>query len=114
VLSSLLANFEQKDSLTLSSRKTWELLNQDFSLEEIASIRHLKISTIEDHLVEFALNIEEFSIHSYVEEETQQKILEISRQEATRQLKVIRNFLKETSYFQIRLVLAKYGDRQWN
>ncbi|MEH6994640.1 helix-turn-helix domain-containing protein [Neobacillus drentensis] len=114
VLSSLLANFEQKDSLTLSSRKTWELLNQGFSLEEIAGIRHLKISTIEDHLVEFALNIKDFSINSYVEKETQQKILEISRQEATRQLKVIRNILKETSYFQIRLVLAKYGDRQWN
>jgi uncharacterized protein YpbB len=114
VLSSLLANFEQKDSLTLSSRKTWELLNQGFSLEEIAGIRHLKISTIEDHLIEFALNIKDFSINSYVDEETQQKILGISRQEATRQLKVIRNILKESSYFQIRLVLAKYGDRQWN
>lgn len=114
VLPSLLANFEQKDSLTLSSRKTWELLNQGFSLEEIAGIRHLKISTIEDHIVEFALNIKGFSINSYVEEETQQKILEISRQESTRQLKVIRNIFKETSYFQIRLVLAKYGDRQWN
>lgn len=114
VLSSLLANFEQKDSLTLSSRKTWELLNQGFSLEGIAGIRHLKISTIEDHIVEFALNIKGFSINSYVVEETQQKILEISRQESTRQLKVIRNIFKETSYFQIRLVLAKYGDRQWN
>ncbi|MEH7254732.1 helix-turn-helix domain-containing protein [Neobacillus niacini] len=114
VLSSLLANLEQKDSLTLSSRKTWTLLKQGFSLDEIASIRNLKVSTIEDHLVEFAINVKDFSINMFVEEEVQQKILEISRKEATRQLKVIRNSLKTASYFQIRLVLAKYGDRQWN
>jgi uncharacterized protein YpbB len=114
VLSSLLTNLEQNDSLTLSSRKTWVLLKQGFTPEEIAGIRNLKLSTIEDHLVEFALNIKDFSIHPYVEEEVQQKILEISRQETTRQLKVIRNTLKTASYFQIRLVLAKYGDRQWN
>lgn len=114
VLPSLLTDMEQKDSLTLSSRKTWQLLNQGFSPEEIASIRNLKISTIEDHLVEFALNIKDFSINTFVEEEVQQKILEISRKEATRQLKVIRNSLISASYFQIRIVLAKYGDRQWN
>jgi uncharacterized protein YpbB len=114
LLSSLLTSLEQNDSLTLSSRKTWVLLKQGFTLGEIAGIRNLKISTIEDHLVEFALNIKDFSIHSYVEEEVQQKILEISRQETTRQLKVIRNTLKTASYFQIRLVLAKYGDRQWS
>lgn len=114
VLSSLLANLQQEDSLTLSSRKTWVLLNQGFSPEEIASIRNLKISTIEDHFVEFALNVKDFSINTYVDVDVQQKILEISRQEATRQLKVIRNALKTASYFQIRLVLAKYGDRHWN
>jgi uncharacterized protein YpbB len=114
ILSSLLANLDQNDSLTLSARKTLVLLNQGFTAEEIASIRNLKISTIEDHLVEFALNVEDFFINSYVDEEMQLKILEISRRESTRQLKVIRNTLKTASYFQIRLVLAKYGDRHWN
>jgi uncharacterized protein YpbB len=114
VLSSLLANLEQNDSLTLSARKTLVLLNQGFTAEEIASIRNLKISTIEDHLVEFALNVKDFSINSYVDEEIQLKILEISRRESTRQLKVIKNTLKTASYFQIRLVIAKYGDRHWN
>ncbi len=111
VLASLLANLDQKDSLTLSARKTLALLNQGFTAEEIASIRNLKISTIEDHLVEFALNVKNFSINEYVDEDIQLKILEISRQESTRQLKVIRNTLNSASYFQIRLVLAKYGDR---
>ncbi len=112
VLTSLLTNLEQKDSLTLSSRKTWTLLKQGFSPDEIARIRNLKISTIEDHFVEFALNIKDFSINKFVDEDVQLKILDISRKEATRQLKVIRNSLKSASYFQIRLVLAKYGDRQ--
>jgi uncharacterized protein YpbB len=111
VLSSLVDSLDQKDSLTLSARKTLELLNQGFTGEEIASIRNLKISTIEDHLVEFALNVKDFSINSYVDKEIQLKILEISRRESTRELKVIRNNLKTASYFQIRLVLAKYGDR---
>jgi uncharacterized protein YpbB len=114
VLTSLIANLQQEDSLTLSSRKTWVLLNQGCSPEEIARIRNLKISTIEDHLVEFALNVEGFSINTYVDVDVEQKILEISRQQDTRQLKVIKNTLKTASYFQIRLVLAKYGDRQWN
>ncbi|WHX99133.1 helix-turn-helix domain-containing protein [Neobacillus sp. DY30] len=114
VLSSLLANIAQNDSLTLSAHKTLVLLNQGFTIEEISRIRNLKISTIEDHLVEFALNVKDFSINSYVNEDIQHRILEISRRESTRQLKVIRNNLKTASYFQIRLVLAKYGDRQWN
>jgi uncharacterized protein YpbB len=114
VLSALFADLDQKDSLTLSARKTLVLLNQGFTAEEISSIRNLKISTIEDHLVEFALNVKDFSINSYVDEEIQLKILEISRRASTRELKVIRNTLKTASYFQIRLVLAKYGDRQWN
>jgi uncharacterized protein YpbB len=114
VLTSLLENVDQNESLTLSSTKTWGLLKQGFSIEEIANIRNLKISTIEDHLVEFALNIKDFSINMYVEEDIQQRILEISRHEATRQLRVIRNNIKTASYFQIRLVLAKFGDRNWN
>jgi uncharacterized protein YpbB len=114
MLSTLLVNLEQNETLTLSSRKTWILLKQGYSPEEIASVRNLKISTIEDHLVEFALNVDGFSINPYVEEDVQQKILEISRKEATRQLKVIRSNITTASFLQIRLVLAKYGDRQWN
>jgi uncharacterized protein YpbB len=111
LLSLLLYDIEENDILTLSARKTWRMLSQGFSLQQIAEIRKLKMSTIEDHLVEFALNVENFSIDTYVEREIQQKILEISQRESSRQLKVIRNFLEEVSYFQIRLVMAKYGDQ---
>jgi uncharacterized protein YpbB len=111
VLPFLIYDLKRDDDLTLSSRKTWKLLNQGYSLDMIADLRHLKLSTIEDHLVEFALNVDGFSIDTYVDKELRVNILEISRQSATRQLKLIREKLETATYFQIRLVLAKYGDR---
>ncbi|WP_342432165.1 helix-turn-helix domain-containing protein [Neobacillus sp. FSL H8-0543] len=111
LLSTLLADLMEHSILTLSARKTWELLNQGFTIEQISANRNLKNSTIEDHLVEFALNIKEFSIDPYVEKDIQEKVMQISRQGATRQLKLIRNKLPTASYFKIRLVLAKNGDQ---
>ncbi|CAH2715703.1 hypothetical protein BACCIP111895_02887 [Neobacillus rhizosphaerae] len=111
ILSLLFHDLQQDNELTHSSQKTWALLKQGYSLDMIATYRHLKLSTIEDHLVEFALNIDNFPIDDYVDKELQTKILEISRDSATRQLKIIREKLKTATYFQIRLVLAKYGGR---
>ncbi|MFZ7945093.1 MULTISPECIES: helix-turn-helix domain-containing protein [Bacillaceae] len=111
VLTLLIQDFHQRDELTLSSRRTWNLLSQGLSPDKIAEFRQLKLSTIEDHLVEFALNVDHFSIDSYVDNALQIKILEISRQNGTRQLKLIKDQLESATYFQIRLVLAKYGDR---
>ena len=114
ILSFLLDNLKQNNELTLSSRKTWNLFNQGYSPELIADKRNLKMSTIEDHFVEFALHLDDFSIDDYVDRILQNKILEVSRQSATRQLKLIRDKVNSANYFQIRLVLAKYGDRSWN
>jgi uncharacterized protein YpbB len=110
LLSLLLEEGEIHDSLTLSSRKTLKLLKKGFSIDQIARMRNLKVSTVEDHLVELAINVKGFSIDVYVEKDLQDKIIEISRKVATRQLKLIRNKLPAASYFQIRLVLAKYGE----
>ena len=109
----LIADFRWNNELTLSASKTWELLSKGYSLEKIAQIRRLKRSTIEDHLVEIALNTPEFSIDSYVGKELQQQILEISRQSGLKQLKHIKENVKAASYFQIRLVLAKFGGGSW-
>jgi uncharacterized protein YpbB len=111
IFSFLIRDFQQKDELTISSRKTWNFLKQGYTLENIAKLRDLKVSTIEDHIVEFALHIDDFSIDSYVNKDLQDKIIAISSQSATKQLKLIREKLKTVTYFQIRLVLAKYGDR---
>jgi uncharacterized protein YpbB len=111
ILPYLIHDLMQDDELTLSSRKTQALLLKGYSLDMIANLRHLKLSTIEDHLVELALNVKDFSIDTYVDSELQNMILEVSRQKVTKQLKVIKEKVGAATYFQIRLVLAKYGDR---
>ena len=114
ILTFLIKDLEKGDVLTVSSRKTWKLLIQGNTPEEIADIRNLKLSTIEDHLVEFALHLESFSIDPYVDKDLQLQITELSRSIGTRQLKRIKDQLKAATYLQIRLVFAKYGDRKWN
>ncbi|GHH98149.1 helix-turn-helix domain-containing protein [Neobacillus kokaensis] len=99
----------QQNDLTQSSQKTWQLLTLGHSLETIAQIRQLKLSTIEDHLVEITLNFKDFSINEYVEPILQKEILHVSKLIASKQLKLIKDQVKQASYFQIRLVLAKYG-----
>lgn len=111
VLPYLIDELIQDDELTLSSRKTQKLLRQGHSPDIIAKLRHLKLSTIEDHLVELALNTTDFSIDTYVDRELQHEILEVSRQKASKQLKVIKEKIGAATYFQIRLVLAKHGDK---
>ncbi len=110
ILPLLLKDMQEGDELTISARKTWNLLEQGYTLMQIADIRRLKISTIEDHLVEFSLHVDSFSIDPYVEKDLQLKIADISQHIGTRQLRLIKDNLKEATYFQIRLVLAKYGD----
>lgn len=109
----ILAVFLEKETdviLTKSTEKTYRLLKQGYSLADIIDIRRLKQSTIEDHLVELALNIPEFSIGEYVQDEKQKKIRYAIKAANTKQLKEIRKHVQEASYFEIRLVLAKYGD----
>jgi uncharacterized protein YpbB len=109
LLKFLIDDVKENNELTVSSNKTMELLSKGYSLEMIESSRRLKMSKIEDHLVELAFHLPDFSIDPYVEKALQNQILEISRQSGSRQLKVIKDKMEKASYFQIRLVLAKYG-----
>lgn len=98
-------------SLTLSAQKTYEWLCKGKTIEEIAHIRGLKRSTIEDHIVEIAANVHEFSIEPFVDSKTKQRVLEEAKRLKTRQLKKIRDAVGDhVSYFEIRLVLAKVGE----
>lgn len=98
------------EPLTHSTKKTYSLLQQGLSLDDIIDIRRLKQSTIEDHLVELALHLPQFAINEYVNREKQQQIKQAIILANTKQLREIRKYAPETSYFEIRLVLAKFGD----
>lgn len=98
--------------LTLSAQKTYTLLKQGLDLDDIAKMRRLKKSTIEDHVVEVALNDGGFNITRYVSEEKQKLILHAASSADSLQLKQIRQIVPESDYFEIRLVMAKLGERQ--
>ncbi|WP_407697167.1 helix-turn-helix domain-containing protein [Schinkia azotoformans] len=77
-------------------------------MTEIAIIRNLKESTIEDHIVEIASELKSFNIEPFVSNDLQGKIIESFQTLRTKRLKPIRSSLNDTvSYFQIRLVLGR-------
>lgn len=110
ILTGLIENVEPEVLLTLSTEKTLKLIQKGLSLDEIAAVRNLKQSTIEDHIVELALSSKDFTINDYVPVAKQQEILEARKRISAKKLKEIRGQVTDASYFEIRLVLAKYGD----
>lgn len=112
LLGKLVSGSEDSVPLTFSTKKTYSLLNEGFGLDEIARIRNLKRSTIEDHVVEVALNESSFDITKYVANARQKLILKAANSSESRQLKQIRQLVPEADYFEIRLVLAKFGEEE--
>ncbi|MYL48428.1 hypothetical protein GLV98_02990 [Halobacillus litoralis] len=94
--------------ITRSARKTYQYIQQGLSLQEIMNIRRLKKSTIQDHIVESALIIPDFSIASFLSEQDVQEINKMGIQMNTKKLKQIHEALNgKYDYFELRLALAK-------
>lgn len=110
LLHHLISDIGQQIVLTNSAEKTYQFLQAGYSIEQISSIRNLKRNTIEDHIVEIALNVEGFQIAPFVDENKQRRILQAYEKANSKQLKVIRALVEDASYFDIRLVLAKRGE----
>lgn len=98
----------EQTKMTQSAQKTWELLKNGYSVPQIAQQRHLKKSTMEDHLVEIAMYASVFPIEQFVGDAQYQEVITISDQLQTFSLKRIKQALKqELDYFQIRIILAR-------
>jgi uncharacterized protein YpbB len=95
--------------LTESTNETAKLLNEGKSLDQIAQIRRLKQSTIEDHIVEIVMNIPSFNVAAFLTAEQVQEILDASEAYATKKLRVLKEVMPHYSYFQLRVALAKGG-----
>lgn len=99
--------------LTQSAQTTLEWFNQGYSMDEIANIRGFKMSTIQDHIVEMALTIQDFSLHPFITKNEFAMIQGIIKNTNSNRLRVIKENCPESiSYFQIRLVLAKVKGRR--
>ncbi|CAG9623499.1 hypothetical protein BACCIP111883_04312 [Sutcliffiella rhizosphaerae] len=98
--------------LTETAQRSMKLLNKGLSIDAIAKARRLKISTIEDHIVEMSMQLKKFQIEPYMTEEQLKTINTAIVNQQSHQLRKIKNYLQDDtiSYFQIRLVLSRMGD----
>ena len=106
-LSKLAEQIRIENVLTGSAYQTAQLYHEGYSIEQICGMRRLKQSTIEDHLVELAMNEPTFDITPFVTSEDQRQVQSVVEDYATRKLKVLHTVLPHLTYFQIRLALAK-------
>lgn len=97
-----------QSKMTQSAKKTWEMLKQGYAVPQIAERRHLKKSTMEDHLVEIAMYAVVFPLNQFLSEEEYQDVVRVSDRLQTFSLKRIKQELThEIDYFQIRVALAR-------
>ncbi|WP_217585407.1 helix-turn-helix domain-containing protein [Lentibacillus saliphilus] len=106
-LSMIRADLQQSNMITQSAKQTYALLKKQYTLEQIALIRQLKLNTIYDHLVEIVYVDANMSLEPYVSNQTEQEIIEAIYETQSFRLKEIKQRVhSDVSYFQIRLVLA--------
>ena len=92
--------------LTDSSLRTQQLFGQGLSMDEIATTRQLKMSTIEDHFVEMAINDKTFPIQQFVSIVDLETVILKSKELGTKRLRLLKDNFPELSYFQLRLILG--------
>ncbi|WP_243290095.1 helix-turn-helix domain-containing protein [Bacillus sp. FJAT-47783] len=97
----------KKHTLTASTQLTYSYWQKGYNIDEIAQIRNLKHSTIEDHFVEIALNVPNFNVSSFLHQDDIEKIWRKMRELKTSKLRIIKESLQnQYSYFHIRLAMA--------
>lgn len=110
ILNQIIMDKANTDALTTSTKVTRAYVLQGKTISEIASIRNLKQSTIEDHIVELTLHDPLYSPAFFLQDNDFRKIMEAIDKLQTHQLKKVKEYLNHKySYFQIRLAFALSG-----
>ncbi|MCM3596992.1 helix-turn-helix domain-containing protein [Metabacillus idriensis] len=108
LLNSVIQDLSKVHPLTESTSKTLQLIQLGKSIEDIARIRHLKLSTIEDHVVEISLNDTAFDFSMFLADDCLQVIARKIEELNTHQLRIVKEALNDRySYFQIRLAFTR-------
>ncbi|WP_209122546.1 helix-turn-helix domain-containing protein [Alkalihalobacillus sp. BA299] len=112
ILSSIISDLNRTMHMTNSTRQTYQMMKRGLSIEEIATRRQLKVSTIEDHIIEIMLEDKTAKLASFITDKELGQILQVIKKN-TNHLKLshIKEQLpREISYFKIRLTLARLTD----
>ncbi|WP_301109977.1 helix-turn-helix domain-containing protein [Sporosarcina sp.] len=105
LLTSLSAGCKVEIYLTQSAERTRKLFQQGFSIHQIASLRQLKLSTIEDHIIEMAANNQYFPFRQFISEEQIEKVWRQIDKLQTKRLRLLKEQSPELSYFELRLII---------
>ncbi|MFA1820680.1 helix-turn-helix domain-containing protein [Virgibacillus oceani] len=109
LMTHMMQDLKSNSNLSNSAKVTRRLLNEKYTISQIARKRQLKDNTIYDHVVEIAYNDDEFPISDYVPKNKQDTIIKAINHSQSYKLKQIKSELGyEFSYFEIRLILAAY------
>ncbi|MGG3804704.1 helix-turn-helix domain-containing protein [Metabacillus fastidiosus] len=109
LLQYMISDLKKEKNFTASTLATFNLLKKGLEVEQIANIRQLKKSTIEDHIVEIALNDPNTDLSAFISLDDYNTIREVIEKLHTTQLKMVKQHLEQPySYFQIRLAFAMY------
>ncbi|WP_210469212.1 helix-turn-helix domain-containing protein [Sporosarcina sp. 6E9] len=92
--------------LTESTSKTKELFERGMSMQEISRLRHLKMSTIEDHFVEISNNDQSFPMEEFVSSIDVDAVVAKSKELGTKRLRLLKAEFPTLTYFQLRLILG--------
>jgi uncharacterized protein YpbB len=110
ILRELCKDVRALNPLTESASKSANLYKQGYSINQIAEIRKLKTSTIEDHFVEMAMNDSNFDITSFLENGDIEEVIRGIKNISSNKLKLLKEHFPNYSYFQLRLLLAARGE----
>lgn len=105
LLTELSAGCRVETYLTQSAVRTKKLFEHGYSIEQIAALRDLKLSTIEDHFIEMAANVDRFPYGQFVTDEQIEAVWQLIEQLQTKRLRLLKEQLPELSYFQLRLIV---------
>jgi uncharacterized protein YpbB len=111
ILTSISTVGEKQGNLTISTAQTFGLYRQGHTIREISKIRKLKVNTIEDHFVEIILTLNHFNTDCFITPEELHAAASVIEELGTKRLKPIKDRLPHLSYFQIRIAIAKAGEK---
>ncbi|WP_438318383.1 helix-turn-helix domain-containing protein [Sporosarcina sp. FA9] len=105
-LRKLTDNIKVSTYLTDSATKTKRYFEKGLTMSNIAEIRRLKMSTIEDHFAEMSINDSYFPLNQFVKNEDIRAVINMAHKLKTKRLRLLKNEFNHLSYFQIRLILG--------
>ena len=107
LLSNFIRGVYMHQTVTGSALQTAQMYERGYSVEQIAMMRNLKQTTIEDHIVEIAMYEPNFDVSGFISTDEIRAVEDAVNLHQTKKLKVLKEALPTISYFQLKIALAK-------